>query len=422
MILWSRCLVICVLVTLLSSTAGLAAEAPLTLADAIERASRSSPEVTARESGVNSAEAMLLPSGQLPDPELVIGVENLPVTGPQAGSLTDDFMTMRKIGISQRFPRAAKRELRSQRAADEVRLAKTQAATTSLQVKRQAAQAWIALYVAQESSHRLQGLLPNFELQARIANGAVSGGRRSSSEALAARSALLEFEDRLRVAEQMERQARFELARWLPEDADRVLATPPTFEDLPPPAALTDVHHHSALVAFDAQLDAARTEVALAQAEKKPDWSVELDYAKRGPAFSNMVTLEFRVGLPLFSGKRQDPVVGSKRATVRQIEADREVELRMHRNEISQRIAEWQTLKERTHVFREELLPLAHERARLALAALQAGQSGINPVLEAQAAEIDAELKSLELLGQLGNAWSFLNYQQDFGHAGSNAL
>ena len=50
-----------------------------------------------------------------------------------------------------------------------------------------------------------------------------------------------------------------------------------------------------------ARLAAAQTDVELARTQKRPDWSVELDYAQRGPTFSNVVTLEFRIGLPLFA-------------------------------------------------------------------------------------------------------------------------
>lgn len=398
---------------LLWSAAVVAGVEPFTLAEAVELAVRHSPDVKAREATVGSAEAMLVPAGQLPDPELVVGVDNLPASGSQAGSFTDDFMTMRKIGIMQSFPRAAKRSLRSQRAADLLRVARTDAESSTLDVQRQAAQAWIAAYATQQSLQRLQSLQPNWELQARISRSAVASGRLSASEATGAQSALLEFRDRLRLAEQMQHNARLELARWVPGDADRVLAAMPSLDDLPAAEILTNVHQHASLRAFDAQLDAARTEVALAQAERKPDWSVELDYAKRGPAFSDMVSLEFRVGLPLFAGSRQNPVIAAKLAEVRKVEAGREAELRMHRMEISQRTAEWQSLKDRRASYTRELLPLARERSRLSLAALQAGQSGIKPVLDAQAAEVETELKAIELLGQLGNAWSFLKFQQD---------
>jgi outer membrane protein TolC len=172
------------------------------------------------------------------------------------------------------------------------------------------------------------------------------------------------------------------------------------------------VHDHASVIAYDRQIEAARTDIALAQADKRPDWSVELDYSNRGRPFSDMVTLEFRIGLPLFAARRQDPLIASKRAELRKVEAERESDLRMHSAEVSQQLSDWQTLKERVKTYDTELVPLAHAQAQAALSAFQSAQSTLKPVLDARAAEINAQIQVLELRGQLGRAWAFLSYLQ----------
>ena len=52
---------------------------------------------------------------QLPDPVATVGVNNLPINGPDAWSLTRDFMTMTSVGVVQEFTRAEKREARAER-------------------------------------------------------------------------------------------------------------------------------------------------------------------------------------------------------------------------------------------------------------------------------------------------------------------
>ena len=42
---------------------------------------------------------MAIAAGQLPDPVLKFGVDNLPLSGPDRLSLSRDFMTMRRIDI-----------------------------------------------------------------------------------------------------------------------------------------------------------------------------------------------------------------------------------------------------------------------------------------------------------------------------------
>ena len=85
-------------------------DAAVTLA--VERA----PEVIGSQAGVDAAEALADSAGRLPDPSLIVGIDNLPVSGPDAYSTARDFMTMRKVGVMQEFPRREKRELQHQRA------------------------------------------------------------------------------------------------------------------------------------------------------------------------------------------------------------------------------------------------------------------------------------------------------------------
>lgn len=90
---------------------------------------------------MTAAEALVKPAGQWADPELVAGIDNLPVTGPDAGSVSADFMTMRKIGLMQALPGFGKRAIRTQRARDAVNVAQAEEVITTLDIKRQAAQA-----------------------------------------------------------------------------------------------------------------------------------------------------------------------------------------------------------------------------------------------------------------------------------------
>lgn len=394
------------------TTTAIAGGEPLTLVEAVERATQVSPDVEARVAARDAAQSLTIQAGQLPDPELIVGIDNLPITGRDAGSVNNDFMTMRKIGVMQTLPRRAKRDLRTQRANDVETIALAEQQRTTLDVKRQTAQAWVATYVAEETLSRLRTLEVDFELQSNLAAAGVKSGRTSVVDALESQAALFNFRDRISVATNNVRYARAELARWLPQDADRLLASAPSFAPLHKTELLGSIHHHAFLVAYDAQLDAARSEVALAQAEKHPDWSVGLSYAKRGSGFSDMVSIEFRMDLPLFVDKRQNPAIAAKRAYVRQIEAERESELRMHRAEITQMIAEWETLNTRATAFNTDLLPLAKERMQLAIAALQSGRGDVKSALTAQLAYVELQLQALELEAQLGDTWAALSYLQ----------
>lgn len=401
---------VCALIALSWSAAAWTQAQPLTLSEAVQRAVNESPELIAGQAEVVAAQALVTPAGQLADPELVAGIDNLPVTGPDAGAVSADFMTMRKIGLMQSLPGFGKRALRTQRARDAVNVARAEEVISTLEIKRQTAQAWIAAVIAEETLQQLNALKPAFEMQAQLARVGVSSNRVTAADALTAQEALGTFEDRFALANQAVQETRAELARWVPNETHRPLAPAPDFGELHDGELLATVHQHALLAAYDSRLGAARSEVALAQADRHPDWSVGLTYGKRGAPFSDMVSAEVRVTLPIFANSRQNPEIAAKRAQLRKIEAEREAQVRMHTAEVTRELAQWRTLKTRLANYQDALLPFAQQRARLMLSALQSGRENVPVVIEAQAAELDVQLKVLELRGELGRTWAFLTY------------
>src|SRR5437016_4995321 len=87
----------------------------LSLADAQRRAVERSRALSAYDSAIASSREMAVAAGALPDPVLRVGVDNLPIDGGDRFSVARDFMTMRRIGLTQEFTRSQKRELRSER-------------------------------------------------------------------------------------------------------------------------------------------------------------------------------------------------------------------------------------------------------------------------------------------------------------------
>ncbi|MGH8287364.1 MAG: TolC family protein, partial [Steroidobacteraceae bacterium] len=174
-----------------------AAETPLTLEQAIESGLSEAPQVLAQEVGLEAARSLAVSAGRLPDPELVLGIDNLPVTGSDAYSTTRDFMTMRKVGVMQEFPRRAKRRLQRERAAAETELAEAQLVQTRLAIAREITEAWIRRASSEAALEHLQELQPEIELQAAAARAALASGRASSADALAAEGAVAELANRI---------------------------------------------------------------------------------------------------------------------------------------------------------------------------------------------------------------------------------
>lgn len=387
----------------------------LTLERAVELARANAPQLQAQVAAMESAEALAVAAGRLPDPALAIGIDNLPVTSADAWSVSRDFMTMRKIGVMQEFPNSRKRTAQRASAQAAISVVRSETAQADLDIARAAAQAWVDAYATGQLEKNLSALRPELQLQAKAVNAALGSARASSVDALTAQAAILDLDDRLLEAQREQRAARITLARWIGEEATSAsLSSVNSFEQLPVArnTVLTTLHQHASVLAYESQLALAQTQIDLAKAEKRPDWSAEIAYAKRGNAFPDMVSLEFKVGLPLFGHNRQDAGILAKHAEFRRLESLRDAELRMHTEEVATALAAWQSAHDRAELSRAERLPLARQRVQAALAGYGAGSSALIDVLSSIVAEAELQQKHSELLRELGRAWVFLRYLQ----------
>src|SRR4051794_20620961 len=116
---------------------------PLTHDDAVRIALERAPLLQAQARRVDAAHEAVTSAGRLPDPELVLGIDNLPIEGANAFSIGDDFMTMRRIGVMQPVPSGAKRSTQRSSAQAYARMSESTLTQTQLDVARATSQAWI---------------------------------------------------------------------------------------------------------------------------------------------------------------------------------------------------------------------------------------------------------------------------------------
>ena len=394
-----------------------AAEGPLTLDAAIEHALGEAPQVVAAQASLEGAQAYLPSARRLPDPELIVGVDNLPVNGTDQFSLTRDFMTMSKVGVMQTVPASAKRRYRTEAASREVDVAVSELRAARFQTASAAAEAWIASAVAEETLERVRALKSDLSVQSSTARAALSSGRGTAGDALASEATLARLDNQILELGQQRAMRRAELARWVGDEASQALGDLPWKRELAvaPELLVQEVASHPPLAPIAARVEAAKTEVNLARAEKRSDWAAQLSFAKRGPDYSDMVSLEFRVGLPLFAKNRQNPAIAAKLASVRASEAQLDAELRMHRAEIESMVAMWRSGHQRLQHFESTLLPLSRDRSRAVLAAYGSGRGDQRAVLDALRDEVDLQREYVALEGDVTRAWTFLHLLHSSG-------
>lgn len=387
------------------------ADSRLSIEQAVGIAEGNAPALNAAMDGARASRELAVIAGQLPDPVLRLGVDNLPVNGPDRGSLTRDFMTMRRIGVMQEYVSADRRALLRHRA--EIDATRMDATRRSLatNLRRDVATAWLERYFAIRARELLKTLEAEIGIQLRTLDSQVRAGKAVAADSPMASALLLQTQDRMLVVDRQERLAQIALARWVGKDADRDLATPPNIEILavnPADPALMDMIPSVRAHASEAEL--AQSDLAIAESGKRPNWSWELSYSQRGSAYSNMVSFGVNIPLTFNAVNRQDREVVAKQAQLAQAQASHEDLLRETRTGFAVAYAEWQNLIERRRRLSESLSPVVRQRIDLTLAAYRAGQGSLASVLEARRGEVESQLQLIDLQREAARLWAQLHY------------
>jgi outer membrane protein TolC len=215
------------------------------------------------------------------------------------------------------------------------------------------------------------------------------------------------------------RGAKITLARWIGDAADQPLSGQPAIDTirLDPASLDTQLAHHPEIAVLNKQVDVAASEVKLAEANKKSDWTVEVGYAQRGPGYSNMISFGVSVPLQWDQKNRQDRELAAKLAIADQARAERDELLRAHTAETRVMVVEWQTDRERLARYSRELIPLAQERSEATLAAYRGGKATLAEVLAARRGELDVRLSELQLEADTARLWAQLNFLFPTSHS-----
>ncbi|WP_297514436.1 TolC family protein [uncultured Caulobacter sp.] len=369
--------------------------APLTYAQALDAAAAKAPALRAAALQVDAAKASAKAAGALPDPKLALGLDNFPVSGPPAGRFGADEMTMGRIGFSQDMPSAAKRQARIGRAEADIVAATADGAVEARQVRIATALAWIDLYYAQRKLDALDAVIAQLTPLWGASPAGVTSGRSRPAQALEAAQMRAALEDRRSEAASALARARAVLTRWTGE-ADPQAVGPAPDPGVAPGELRAALDRNPALLAKDAAARQAQADIALARADKRPDWSWDVAYQRRDPMFGDMVSAGVSVSLPLWGKSRQDPMIAARAASAGRAEAQRQDAERALTAQLDADLADHVMHHEQWLRARDTLLPLAKQKADLETAAYGSGTASLPDVLTAFAGLANAQLTALD--------------------------
>ena len=385
---------------------------PLSLENALQLAVQRSHALLAQDASSQASQELAIEAGQLPDPMLELSVNNLPVNGPMAYSLTEDFMTSRNVGISQTFTREAKRHARTnvfELKAEKAEIAKE---LTITEIRQNTARAWFDGYYQQQMTELLTREQQEASLQVEAAEAVYRAGTGPQSDIFLAKTSVAEIQDRIHQAQARLENAKTTLSRWVGDINNISIDAAPdiTQSSLDTKHLYHQVGEHPDLALLRAEEAIAMAEAKAAREEKQADWTWSIMYGERSSGFSDMISIGVSVPLQWNQENRQDRVVAARLAQADQVRAEREEMTREHIAETERWLDTWKSNLVRLSDYETALIPLASQRTKAVLAEYRGGKGELETVLDARRMEIATRIEKLRIEMETAALWATLEY------------
>ncbi len=372
----------------------------LTLDQAVEMAERLHPELAEARASVEAAEGRARQAGAFPNPEAIVGAQQLPLNGPNEREFV--------AGVGQTLPIGGR--LSKARQAE---LIEREVRTRGLEVKqsdvRKRVHSAFATALYQEKAHEAQsGILQNADKAAATTRARVEAG-----DALREDLARVEMElARAKVEQQraasLREQALLELAAAIGNSALSVKSLEGTLEttfEIPTLHSLAaNLRELPQTAQANADVRARTARLDAAKAERIPDVKVEVLYHRLEATRSDTLDVGLSIPLPLFN--RNQGRIHEARAEV----AAAEARARMTQNELTARLRQSHlqltSALANSSAVKTDLLPRAETVLKAAEARFAAGDINLGEILPLRRDWAAVQLAYLDSLRDVMKAWA----------------
>lgn len=369
------------------------------LQELLEEAARNNPEIRVANSEREAAQHRVSPAGALDDPMLEAGVVNAPLASQ---TFRREDMTMKMLGLSQRFPYPGKRGLRQDVAAKDAEFVAYAYQETANRVARDVKAAYFQLALVVESTRLVEENRRILEQFLRISESRYAVGQGTQADVLKAQTQLTRMEDELIKLVSERRAIEAELVRDLGRESDaglpapavlRLAATALQYESL----RETALKERPQLLGLQSLIDRSGKALDLARRDYYPDFDVKLSYGQRedmldGIPRDDMVSLTVAVNLPVWRGNKRDPAVAEAIA-MRNAATDM---YQAQRNEVfaqlRQQVASADQSLRSARLYETGILPQARLAVESSLAAYRVNRVDFLTLLDSQMTVLEYEI------------------------------
>ncbi len=353
--------------------------------------------------------------GQLPDPQLNVGLFNAPLDN---FDLDREPNTQLRFGVSQSFPRGDTLKIRTQQTQWSSKEQGFRSQDQLAQSVRIARENYLDIFYnvgAQEIIHQSHQY---FSQLVDIAESFYSVGRVNQQDVLRAQLELSRLEERVIIFNKNEDLARAELSKWLDDRAYEVIDTnfPILTEIAAQQAVIDELVYHPSVKASDSIISFFNEGVSLAGEQYKPGWSVGVEYRKRfgnnadGSDRDDQMAALVKVDLPIFTNKRQDRRLSSSQYQVMAAKDMRIDQLQVLKRSVLREFAAFRKFKEQSELYDLQLVPDANANANASLKAYQSGVTEFTTLARARITQLDIQLEALRVKVEAAKAQARILY------------
>lgn len=377
----------------------------------VAEAVRNNPEIRAADNERLAARHRVLPAGALDDPMLEAGVINAPL---RSQIFRREDMTMKMLGLSQRFPFPGKRDLRQDVAAKDADSVAHAYQETVNRVVRDVKTAYFELALVADSARLVENTRRVLEQFLKISESRYAVGQGTQADVLKAQTQLSRMRDELIKLTRERRAIEAELTRSLGRAVE---------SGAPAPAALrlpaarlqfdalleTALRERPQLLALRSLVDRSGKLIELARKDYYPDFDVKFSYGQRdktleGMRRDDMVSFTVGINLPVWRENKRDPRVAEAIAM-----RDRAMDMyNAQLNELSaklrQQLAGAEQSRNSAQLYETGVLPQARLAVESSLAAYRVNRVDFLTLLDNQMTVLNYEVSHASALAGYNKA------------------
>ncbi len=405
----------------------------VTVGALISVAVQRNPRIQAERQRVQAAKTRQGPSGLPPDPRLMLGLRNFPVSQPGF----QDFMTMKMVGVSQTIPYPGKLRVERDIAAHDVELAAARERLAVADVTRDVQEAFYdlvyvdrAMEIVTRNRDVLVGVTQSVETR-------YAAGSAEQQEVLRTRLALTSLADQATVLTETRRALVAQLNALLDQPSEtaiehavmaervaratvrdstgeaqfmsaslgaRAANSPfPSLRD----AQVLAMRESPDLREIEAQIVTQTSRVERARKEHLPDFDVMLEYGQRA-GLNDMVSATVSIPLGVRKQRKQDQLAMAEEGDLSALQADRLARQNVIRADVARLLSDLERQRAQLALYQTSVFPLARASVQSALADFQTGRVALTAWLDQQVLLFNHELEYARLLSDVGTSLALL--------------